>query len=61
MAKSRKVVCYKSYVYLSQSHTEAERETNLRSGVKKTESEPSHSSTSVDPAVLLQDARRLVL
>lgn len=42
----------------SQSHTEAERETNLRSGVKKTESEPSHSSTSVDPAVLLQDARR---
>ncbi|KAJ8732604.1 hypothetical protein PYW07_015203 [Mythimna separata] len=42
----------------SQSHTEAERESNLRSGVKKTESEPSHSSTSVDPAVLLQDARR---
>ncbi|XP_072940801.1 uncharacterized protein Nuak isoform X2 [Epargyreus clarus] len=29
-----------------------------RIGVKKTESEPSHSSNSVDPSVLLQDARR---
>ncbi|GBP32851.1 NUAK family SNF1-like kinase 1, partial [Eumeta japonica] len=27
-------------------------------GVKKTESEPSHSTTTVDPTVLLQDARR---
>ncbi|XP_038210171.1 serine/threonine-protein kinase MARK2 isoform X1 [Zerene cesonia] len=27
-------------------------------GVKKTESEPAHASTAVDPAVLLQDARR---
>lgn len=49
-----------SYIYLPQTPTESERETNHRSGVKKTESEPSHSSTSVDPAVLLQDARRSV-
>ncbi|CAH0627360.1 unnamed protein product [Chrysodeixis includens] len=42
----------------SQSSPESDRETNLRSGVKKTESEPSHSSTTVDPAVVLQDARR---
>lgn len=27
-------------------------------GVKKTESEPSHSSSTMDPSVLLQDARR---
>ncbi|XP_026729414.1 uncharacterized protein LOC113495041 isoform X2 [Trichoplusia ni] len=44
----------------SQSSPESDRESNLRGGVKKTESEPSHSSTSVDPAVLLQDARRSV-
>lgn len=30
-------------------------------GVKKTESEPTHSTTSVDPTVLLQDARRYVI
>lgn len=39
----------------SQTPTEPEP---VRGGVKKTESEPSHSSTSVDPSVLLQDARR---
>lgn len=40
------------------SQTPTEPETGVRGGVKKTESEPSHSSTSVDPSVLLQDARR---
>ncbi|CAB3243883.1 unnamed protein product [Arctia plantaginis] len=35
-----------------------EPEQSIRGGVKKTESEPSHGSTAVDPSVLLQDARR---
>ncbi|XP_075970352.1 nuak family kinase 1 isoform X2 [Anticarsia gemmatalis] len=40
------------------SQTPSEPEPSMRGGVKKTESEPSHSSTSADPSVLLQDARR---
>ncbi|CAK1604005.1 unnamed protein product [Parnassius mnemosyne] len=41
----------------SQTPIEEAREIN-RSGVKKTESEPMHNTTQVDPSVLLQDARR---
>ncbi|CAG5035832.1 unnamed protein product [Parnassius apollo] len=41
----------------SQTPIEEVREIN-RSGVKKTESEPMHNTTQVDPSVLLQDARR---
>ncbi|XP_068630839.1 uncharacterized protein Nuak isoform X2 [Battus philenor] len=41
----------------TQIPVEEVREIN-RSGVKKTESEPMHNTTQVDPSVLLQDARR---
>ncbi|KPI98003.1 NUAK family SNF1-like kinase 1 [Papilio xuthus] len=41
----------------SQPPAEEIREVS-RSGVKKTESEPMHNTTQVDPTVLLQDARR---
>ncbi|XP_045534413.1 mucin-5AC [Papilio machaon] len=41
----------------SQPPVEEIREVS-RSGVKKTESEPMHNTTQVDPTVLLQDARR---
>ncbi|CAH2075144.1 unnamed protein product, partial [Iphiclides podalirius] len=41
----------------SQTPVEEARDMS-RSGVKKTESEPMHNTTQVDPSVLLQDARR---